>query len=154
MGCDIHSAIQIQTYAPYWDTVMVPTHTRSYLFFGTLAGVRDDRLPAIVPPRGYPPNSGPQRSGWDAPDKLSAWVSGDHSTSWFTLAEAKAYKTKVLDALTPAELRTEGVDEADFSHVCQHWDSLIEDMEYCKKMFWHDEARTDDNIRVVFNFDS
>lgn len=122
---------------------MVPDRERHYAFFGSLAGVRDPDWDPIFEPRGYPPDCSAPANGYTAPLELLPWVTGEHSASFFTLTEAKNFvatniQFKMLDA-----------DRA----VLWSWDSLINDMEYCKK-FLAPIDRKDGNVRVVFNFDS
>jgi hypothetical protein len=133
MGCDVHPAIQIKGYSQ-WETILRPSSTHNYAFFGSLAGVRNDTFDPIFEPRGFPVDSGDL-------DVLTMFCDGDHSASWFTLAEAKRYVVG---------LETSSFDNDD---VLDCWDNWIDDMEYCKK-YLHKDDRTDDNVRVVFNFDS
>jgi len=160
MGCDIHPAIQVNEAgsrdgaSPVWINRMVPNDNRNYLFFGTLAGIRNDTLKCIVPQRGYPPHSGEQENEWTSPSNLLKWVDGEHSASYFTLAEAKAYVKNYLCERAPEEVLDLDIDVDTFAALCERWLSWIEDMEYCKKFFWLPEYATDDNVRVVFNFDS
>jgi hypothetical protein len=100
-----------------------------------LAGVRDDTLDPIFEPRGLPPGN--------AIEEGLELCTGDHTMSWFTLAEAKSYVVKLR--------KIPGFK--DWDGVINCWNDWIADMEYCKK-YLPEEDRTDDNVRVVFNFDS
>ena len=156
MGCDIHPCIQISLLGDtFWRNVMVPDTERHYLFFGTLAGIRDDRLRLIVEQRGYPKNLGLQENQWTPPTDLVGWCDGEHSPSWFTLTEAKKYKAEYLNTLTSDVLLPLGIDSCSFEKLCEKWDSWIADMEYVKKFFWNPTTdHTDDHVRVIFNFTS
>jgi hypothetical protein len=153
MGCDIHPCIQVRS--PYWENRLVPNRDRYYLFFGTLAGVRNHDLDAITDfPRGYPPESEKPKDEYDVPFDLEGWCTGEHSASYFTLAEAKAYVKTYLDKLTPRDLQSASIDAETFAYLYARWQDWIADMEYCKKYIDRPADRTDDNVRVVFNFDS
>lgn len=138
---------------------MVPDRERHYAFFGSLAGVRDPDWDPIFEPRGYPPDCSAPANGYTAPLELLPWVTGEHSASFFTLTEAKNFvatniQFKMLDADRMEGSNNSTLNKSiDLLEVLWSWDSLINDMEYCKK-FLAPIDRKDENVRVVFNFDS
>lgn len=146
MGCDVHPVIQVapSDSGKWWENRLVPNRERFYLFFETLAGVRSTgAFDPIFPPRGYPEDCGKPTGEWEAPESIAALVSGEHTPSWFTLREAKEYRARLSSH-----------QSADASLLAR-WDSWIADMEHCKKFGWNDEPiSSDDDVRVVFNFDS
>jgi len=144
MGCDMHSIIQVKKYS-YWYNRIITNEDRFYLFYGSLAGLRNHDITPIFPPRGIPKDFNDNN-----------FLSREHSASWFTLAEAKRYVFNYLDNLPPKECLAMNIGGDFFGSLCNRWNSLIEDMEYCKK--WADLNTTDPNIdndiRIVFDFDS
>jgi hypothetical protein len=99
-----------------------------------LAGVRNfNKHPAPVSePKGEPPEEMVWRDCW------KEFVDGDHSASWLTLAEMKAYDASWLYA-------------AEISYAGTLWGSWITAMEFAKSYY----GVTDDSkVVVVFNFDT
>lgn len=134
MGCDVHPIIQHRMWSDKasdtWWSRLIPNDGRFYLFFGTLAGVRSDEIPPICEPRGLP------NGFYD-----EAFLSGEHTPSWFTLREAKEY------------VKTLPQSDEDYYHALRkRWQEWIVDMEYVKK--YADDPIGDDDVRVVFDFDS
>lgn len=55
MGCDIHVHTEVKINGK-WEHVGNPNVSRNYQLFAKMAGVRGDE-PAIVEPRGFPPDA-------------------------------------------------------------------------------------------------
>lgn len=128
MGCDVHPMIFRRHELGWWEEAAIPDHTRNYALFGLLARVRLEELTPVVEPRGFPTDMDVE---YDQ-DKF-----GDHSFSWFTLAEVRKWlwdnrKTE-LPERGIAQLR-EWVEVMEF--VARHW-------------------RLDgEQVRLVFGFDN
>lgn len=93
MGCDIHVYAEVQENGKWKRSDLEVPDDRNYWTFGILANVRNgygfagvdtgDAVRPISEPRGLPAD----RATFDDDD---VWL-GDHSFSWLTLAELKAY---------------------------------------------------------------
>lgn len=88
MGCDIHMAVErFDTYANKWRCVVKHDGAygnRNYVLFAVLAGVRNRQgIKPLSEPRGLPEDVSTEA-------RRSA-MNGDHSHSWLTLAEVRAY---------------------------------------------------------------
>lgn len=100
MGCDIHAAIERRdgthrqhgVDAECWRFVAPLELGRNYHLFGILAGVREHRHPQITPQRGLPTDvDRASRTREEDINDDSYQDFGDHSFSWLTLAELRAY---------------------------------------------------------------
>jgi hypothetical protein len=84
MGTDIEFVVQVRKPCAPWRTIEVPDYcwdvlaTRSYIWFGILAGVQNKEVTPISAPRGLPDD-------WDGGEL------GYHSQSWVTAAELATY---------------------------------------------------------------
>ena len=127
MGCDIHPICQFKVFSDdnFWENCGIPDRTRNYQFFSHLAGVRGDCDSPLAARRGLP--DGFMRY-------QESCLSGEHSASWCTLAEMKAYDTS-------------GMDE---DYGLPAWKRWIEYGEFMAKHF----GKSDEEIRFVFDFDS
>ena len=146
MGCDIHPRLQVKPeYHGEWKTVAVPSDGRWYLFFELLVGVRQRHGFAGVMPalRGLPNPLG-RTSDYDCERRDSI---GDHSQTWWTLAEMKA-------ALPQAEAFCGSITEppADWGGATldrfKAWIALGDMMRDAH------EATSDDDVRFVVGFDN
>lgn len=141
MGCDIHPACEIRRYN-MWFPAAVPRNDRSYFFFSMLAGVRayDGRegIPPLAKNRGLP-------VGVDDVTK-DHLVNGDHSGSWCSLVEMRAYDTSHAIAHAKKTWSVYTTDEDALSL----WNEWIELGKFMAKH--HDVPESD--VRFVFNFDS
>lgn len=99
MGCDIHPFIQVKTDPDHdtaydWETVAVPEQSRCYPFFAALAGVRDIwGHPPLAEGRGLPENLFKYQA--------DQYLSGEHSATWFTLAEMRGHDVEWLKSVYP-----------------------------------------------------
>lgn len=146
MGCDIHPRLQVKPpYYGEWKTVAVPSDGRWYLFFELLVGVRQRHDFAGVMPalRGLPIPLG-RTADYDSERSDSI---GDHSQTWWTLAEMKA-------ALPQAEAFCCSLTEypSDWSGgTLDRFKSWIALGDMMREMH---EAESDDDVRFVVGFDS
>lgn len=81
MGADIHTHIEYRLEdnpdgTPYWDHWCKCRFGRDYSLFGLMAGVRDQRQPPVVSPRGIP-----DRLSWGTRDAYTLLVLDDPKTS-------------------------------------------------------------------------
>lgn len=91
MGCDIHSIAQVTYDGKFWHAVgaRIAGDIRSYATFALLANVRNDcDVPFFSEPRGLPWGKGPAELTCPCCHEGDVWL-GDHSYSFFTLAELK-----------------------------------------------------------------
>lgn len=100
MGCDIHGHIEgAYKDSTDWELIALGELClpRDYVLFGALAGVRDNSIVPVVPPRGSP--------------KDGCWVCdpeagdphfdlGDHTFSWLTLDEVEEAERR-MKAVAP-----------------------------------------------------
>ena len=131
MGCDVHPIIQYKEFeAPeYWKTAGVPDDNRNYALFGALAGVRNHDVTPLCQPRGLPPDL----SEDDIKKLYDGYLlSGGHTPTWFTLAEAEAYNTKDLD------------------YGLEQWNRWLEYGRFIAKHF----DKMPEQVRFVMDFDS
>lgn len=131
MGCDIHPIIEIVPWGhkpeeewAYWKAIAVPPSDRNYELFAHLAGVRGPQAWIWIPRRGYPK---------DLSDEAKAFLSMDHSPTWFTLEEAQGFNTATLDKWA--------------ANVWERWLNMAEAV----SRVWQVPARS---IRFVMDFDS
>jgi hypothetical protein len=147
MGCDIHDLVQIKRDKKWKTVTLDPVGSpRCYNTFAMLAGVRNgDKIKPVAEPRGLPEDLGHEIDGdhkflvginseidvKDAylGDDSSFWL-GDHSHSWLTLAEMKAYKKPEV--------------------IYDYWDDLIKELENIA----NENEAPDDEVRYVFGFDN
>jgi hypothetical protein len=126
MGCDIHAMIEYR-YAKgkaWFVAATALSIGRYYELFGYLAGVRDDVTP-LAEPRGFPTNSCYSLTVKDIEKDESQWnFWGDHTASWLTAKELKKLKPKFKK---------------------DPWYKCV--VAYAKRY-------GDENVRLVFNFDS
>lgn len=80
MGADIHGAVERQK-AGRWTFAQKLDLDRNYVLFGILAGVRYGDVQPIASPRGLPADR----------DRSADYYEGDHSYSYLTLAELRAF---------------------------------------------------------------
>lgn len=135
MGCDIHICIQRQTPGGTWHEVPyqkvyrilgdAPVNgypkcpdvfdNRNYNLFAILANVRNGRgfagiatgqgWPSIAPDRGWPEDFDPEKVDIDPSESKRRYM-GDHSFTWVSLDELKAFPwdaTTTLYGVVPAE---------------------------------------------------
>jgi hypothetical protein len=106
MGCDIHAIVERKgRYG--WMHSGDPDIGRNYEVFAALAGVRNSYgITPVAEPKGMPGYGGWRKhgdEGWsiwgdDAPnyeyrDYFERWREDEHSASWLSLAEVKAFDT-------------------------------------------------------------
>lgn len=110
MGCDISAAIERRV-DDRWTADQPLKLARNYHLFGILAGVRRDHEP-IAPPRGLPGDLDPKSCAHPHHKdpggccRGGADEFGDHTHSWLTLAELRAYDwTKTLPDMGCIPLR-------------------------------------------------
>jgi hypothetical protein len=132
MGCDIHCAIERRDSSGCWHFVSPLPIRRNYELFGILAGVQGTRVPISLP-RGLPVDYDQMdRTSADPDDYLDSDDGGgpdefgDHSRSWLTLAELRAY---------------------DWAELV--YGSCVEFVAWIRQ-----QERTGDDLRIVFGFDS
>lgn len=81
MGCDIHLHAEIKL-KNEWHHYATPSVPRSYRLFGKMAGVRNNEIDPISPPRGLPADiSDVTRYDYDS------WKEDAHSASWLGSSE-------------------------------------------------------------------
>lgn len=133
MGCDIHPILLVNYYG--WEPRAVPDGNRCYAFFAALAGVRGSNSshPPIFQPRGKP------EIDIYHPDTMAELVDGDHSDSWFTLTEMKAYDASWL--------KTAYHDSTGPFGQWQNWIEL-------GNLYARQMAISDSDVMFVFNFDN
>ena len=141
MGCDIHPRVEVRSeHAHEWLAVGYPDRGRCYNFFAYIAGVRsysekDDE--GLFKDRGLPTDAAKMDVGFFGLDP--EWL-GDHSFTWFTLAEMKAAPRPTLHP------------EWGMDHCLQTmWDHWIAFGEAAKL---NHEAKSDDDVRFVLGFDN
>ena len=86
MGCDVHASIEFEAWPGQeraWDRYADLSLWRNYNVFGFMAGVRGDG-PAVVEPRGFPPD-------------MASEPTGDHTPCWLTTQEFR----KALELADP-----------------------------------------------------
>ena len=151
MGCDIHAMIEVRTsdWAEdnpdhwYWYNAGDPMIARNYGIFAILAGVRNyENFTPISPPRGRPSASDVKTSPSGAGMRYTDSEVVEHSLSWVTLAELKAYP---IDGVRSERYEGDGLKES--------WTTLIERVEAAKKLYAQPSA-TDEDVRMLFWFDS
>ena len=141
MGCDIHPLMFVNrgdSKLQSWQFVAVPPSNRNYAFFGALAGVRDEHVPVVKEPAGFPRWFKDREfdvfrhSEWPMPG-----VSMEHTPSWVSLADMHKHLAK-LDGVV-------GTD------TLGAWHQWIELMEYYRDAYGitHNEG-----VVIVFDFDS
>jgi len=141
MGCDIHPRVQVREPYMGWKSVAVPSDGRWYAFFELLNGVRArNEFDGVMPNlRGLPDVLGYD----DDYNPESREKFGDHSQTWWTLAEMKA-------ALPAAEKFCAGDVEwrGGALERFKEWIALGELMGKAH------EAETDDDVRYVVGYDN
>lgn len=110
MGCDIHAIVERKGEYGRWINSGDPDVGRNYELFAALAGVRNSYgIVPVAEPKGMPGYEGwharPDGDGWgtwgdDAPnyeyrEYFERWRHDEHSASWLSLAEMKAYDATV-----------------------------------------------------------
>lgn len=93
MGCDIHMLVETERFGDgsWWDFGGDINPGRDYLFFGIMAGVRDEDEEPIVEPRGLPEGMGYRTKKYYDED------SDLHSHTWLTYEEfAQAYARRMM----------------------------------------------------------
>ena len=150
MGCDIHTYkekrqngawVSCDTWeiskeyeddpARYERAWPYPTyHSRNYVQFGLMAGVRWSS-PHTVQPKGAPDDA-----SMEVQREIEQWDCDGHSHSWLTLREMKELAAKVLVSRT----------DENHSHALEGLNNLIQSVD--------EEGVSPDDIRVVFFFDN
>lgn len=198
MGCDIHATVERkkswrtddgEVYMSRWLDAGDPDIGRNYEMFAVLAGVRNSyEVDPVAEPKGMPGWKGwheHDSGGWgqwgeDAPhyayqSYFEGWRHDEHSASWLSLAEMKAFdttqtindphliigrdeagKVSMLAGWTSGEhegpvgeRRVFVWPDADESEPTA-WDRLVAYMESIRA--FHD--LTDEEVRLVFFFDN
>ena len=128
MGCDIHPVIEVLQDG-YWIAVAIPDRRRCYPLFAALAGVRagGTRGEPLSDNRGLPIDI-----GFGSSDLLS----GEHSQGYATLAEMKRHPVDWLGHLEDWPRK--------------QWRRWIRTMAFFRMEY----EVTDEEVRVVFDFDS
>ena len=142
MGCDIHVRIQVNDECHGWRSVGVPNDDRWYSFFEMLCGVRaSNGFVGVMPRRGLPDKLG-IGSGYGEESRHSF---GDHSQTWFTLAEMK-------DALLEAEaFEDKTIPKCWRDTAIDRYKQWVSCGEVLGKAHG---AGSDDDVRFVVGFDS
>lgn len=190
MGTDIHMIAQTKNHQGKWETIPNIVYTgRCYDTFAILADVRNgigfagvktgEGFAVISEPKGLPDDLEVDEEGsvtiadypWNAKEEgrhYTRWL-GDHSHSYLTLAEIKAYwneykdhGTKHTDLVEWAHFADDKPEGHEDIYVRMEWketyDStsnigkIIRAMESIKENTW--SAETDEDVRIVFGFDS
>lgn len=146
MGCDIHMISQVKKDGKWQIAEKGIYDERSYMLFGVLAGVRDNRFDPIAEPKGIPSDLEYSQSP-DEPDDFTIvddfWL-GDHSHTHLTLTELFEYD---WDQETPYK------DE--YGHAIK-----LRDLHFFKSVVQEqliplaEENGGPNNVRIVFGFDS
>ena len=139
MGCDIHPHFEVKINGK-WEHYNSPQIYRFYILFGKMAGVRDDSVEPIHPPKGLP-NDISVVTAWEA----ESWDTDGHTHSWFN-----AYQI--------AELMDfhESLFEPDERYKVSHnqWGYLFGNGWECWARYPEDRPKGIEDIRLVFWFDN
>jgi len=138
MGCDIHATLEYDKWKlkrpedshDWWAFAKDIDIDRGYYFFGILAGVRNDEINSIAPPRGVPTNA-----SFEFKQEYEDWGADAHTPSWVTFEELRAWKHT-----TP---KLEFDPEKD-----------MKEQDFYKVMEMLAERYGDENVRLVFFFDN
>lgn len=138
MGCDIHATLEYDRWKlkrpkdshDWFAFAKGIDIDRGYYFFGILAGVRDDDINPIAPPRGTPDDA-----SYEFTQEYEGWDTDAHTPSWVTFKELRDWKHKSGGVEFDPE---KDMKEQDFYRV----------MEMLAEKYG------DDNVRLVFFFDN